>query len=110
MKFNQKDVGVYVEGASLFNPTEQNLAILEFAINHGYLLTMEELQLYKDQYKSIDDLSYDWYDDLNWELEVAIQYLNNHCCEPGVAFTFVDTDFVLIGGNGLDNSPREMVE
>ena len=103
MKYSKKDVGVYVEGASLFNPTEQTLEILQFAINHGYLLSAEELQEARDQFRDNDDLPYDWYEDLNWELEVAIQYLNNHCCEPGVAFTFWDTDFVLVS-SGIDNS------
>lgn len=100
MKFNKEDVGVFVEGASLHNPTEQTFKILDFAVSQGFEIDEHELSHAKLDYEfNNDELSYDWYEQLDWALEDALGYLNTKCVEQGVVFTFRDTDFVLLDSN-----------
>lgn len=89
MKFSKEDVGVFVEGATLYNPTEQSFQVLRFAMSQGF-----EYDFPEDT--NTDDWSYDEFEDLGWAVEEAIAYLNTECCDDDVAFTFVDTDFVLV--------------
>jgi hypothetical protein len=109
MKFSKEDIGVFVSGATLFNSTEQTFAVLDFAISQGFEIDENELAHTKLDYQSEDGLSYDALEDLDYALEDAIAYLNTQCVEEGVAFTFRDTDFVLIDYNGLDNASEGMV-
>lgn len=110
MKFNKEDIGVFVSGATVNNPTEQTFAILEFAVANGYEMDTEALATAKKSYElDYDSLGYDWFEELDWALEDALAYLNTKCVDSGVAFTFWDTDFVLIDENGLDNADRAMV-
>ena len=103
MKFSKENIGLVVSGATLHTPTEQAFAILEFAIANGYEMNTEALETAKKSYEfEYDSLGYDWFEELEWELEYAIDYLNRECVEEGVAFTFRDTDFVLIGGNEFE--------
>lgn len=103
MKFSKEDIGVFVSGATLYTPTEQTFAILEFAIANGYEMNVEALETAKKSYEfEYDSLDYEWFEHLEWELEYAIEYLNTQCVGEGVAFTFRDTDFVLIGGNEFE--------
>lgn len=90
MKFSKDDIGIFVEGAILYNPTEQSFQILRFAMSQGFDYDFPEDT-------NTDDWTYDEFEDLDWSVEEAIAYLNTQCCEDGVAFTFRDTDFVLIG-------------
>lgn len=100
--FSKKDVGIIVEGASLYDPTEQTFKILDFAITQGYEIDENELTHAKLDYQHSDDLGYDFFEQLDFALEDALSYLNTKCCEDGVAFTFRDTDFVLIGANEFE--------
>lgn len=111
-KFTKDDIGVYVVGADENDPEQQALKVIEFAMHYGYDgITSEELASYKKDYEeNFQDLPYDWYEDLVDELEFAHAYLNTFKCEQGVGFTFVDTNFALIDGNGLDKSPVDKVE
>lgn len=100
MKFGKEDVGVFVQGANLYTSTEQNFRILDFAVSQGYELDEHELAHAKLDYENNnDELSYDWYEQLDFALEDALAYLNKNCVEQGVVFTFVDTDFVLLDSN-----------
>lgn len=111
MKFNKDNIGVFVEGASLYSSTEQTFKILEFAVTQGYQIDEHELSHAKLDYEfNRDELPFDWYDELDWALEHALDYLNTQCCDDGVVFTFWDTDFVLIDVNGLDRADRAMVK
>lgn len=107
MKFGKNDLGVYVEGASLYNPTEQSWHIVNFARNHGFNFDYDEWAAVVAEENEMSD---DDYENLSYLLEDALYYLNDNCCEDGVVFTFRDTDFVLIGYNGLDNDPESMVD
>ena len=110
MKFNKEDVGVFVSGATVHNPTEQTFAILDFAVSQGYEMDTDALEHAKLDYKhNYDELDYSWFEDLDWALEDALGYLNTKCVDEGVVFTFWDTDFVLIDANGLDNAQETMV-
>lgn len=94
-KFTSEDTGkVFVLGASDNTPTEQNLMILDFAIENGYGLAKEDLEIAWQQYKEDDDLPYYWYEELGMEVESAVEYLNT-LCDDGVEFEFVDTDFMV---------------
>lgn len=110
MKFGKDDIGVFVEGASLYSSTEQTFKILEFAVAQGYQIDEHELAHARLDYEADrDDLPYDWYEDLGFALEDALHYLNTQCCDDGVVFTFWDTDFALIDVNGLDRADKAMV-
>jgi len=111
MMFTKEQVGVYVSGATVYNPTEQAFAVLDFAVAHGYKMNTDALAQSKISYEqNYDELGYDWFEELEWALEDAIGYLNTKCSEEGVAFTFRDTDFVLIDYNGLDSNYESVVE
>lgn len=100
MKFNKQDVGVFIQGASLYTSTEQNFKILDFAVAQGFDIDEHELAHAKLDYEhNNDELGYDWFEDLGYVVEDALEYLNNNCVEKGVVFTFVDTDFVLLDSN-----------
>jgi hypothetical protein len=109
MKFSKEDVGVFVSGSTVYNPTEQTFAVLDFAISQGFYIDENELAHYKLDYQTEDGISYAGLEDLDYALEDALDYLNTKCCEEGVAFTFYETDFVLIDYNGLDNASEGMV-
>ena len=98
MKFNKDDIGVFIAGATENSYTEQSFKILEFASANGMYLDENELAHAKLDSKD-NDLPIDFYDDLGYAVEEALDYLNTNCVEQGVAFTFIDTDFCLVGGN-----------
>lgn len=102
MKFSKEDVGVFVEGANLYDSTEQTFKILDFAISQGYEIDENELTHAKLDYQHSDNLDPDFFEQLDFALEDSLQWLNTHCTEEGVAFTFRDTDFVLIGGEEFE--------
>jgi tRNA(Leu) C34 or U34 (ribose-2'-O)-methylase TrmL len=103
MKFSKEDIGVFIGGASLYNITEQNFKILDFAVAQGFELDENELEHAKlDYIHNTDELGYDWHEELGYVVEDALHYLNTNCVEPGVAFTFRDTEFVLIGENEFE--------
>jgi hypothetical protein len=96
MKFSSKDAGVVIPGATLFNPTEQSLQIISFAARQGFDIDENELtHLFLD----LEAGTYDAYDEVDYVLEDALAYLNTKCVEDGCVFTFVDTDFVLVGAD-----------
>jgi hypothetical protein len=99
MKFNKEDVGVVVEGATVNNYTEQSFKILEFAAAQGMYIDENELAHARLDYEADNDVPIDFYEDLGWAVEEALDYLNKNCVEQGVVFTFVDTDFVLLDSN-----------
>lgn len=99
MKFNKEDVGLVIEGASVNNYTEQSFKILEFAYAQGFPIDHNELQHARLDYETDSDVPVDFYEDLGYVVEDALVYLNTECCEQGVVFTFVDTDFVLLDSN-----------
>jgi hypothetical protein len=100
MKFGKEDVGLVISGASLYNVTEQNFKILDFAVSQGFELDENELAHAKLDYEhNTDELDIDFYEELGYVVEDALHYLNTNCVEPGVVFTFVDTDFVLLDSN-----------
>lgn len=110
MKFNKEQVGVFITGATLYSSTEQNFKILDFAVAQGFELDHNELEHAKLDYaNNIEELSPEWYEVLDYVLEDALEYLNINCVERGVAFTFIDTDFALIGVNGLDKNDTDEV-
>lgn len=110
MIFTKEDVGVFVSGATVHNTTEQAFAILEFAVANGYEMDTEALATAKKSYElDYDSLGHDWFEELDWALEDALVYLNTKCAGEGVAFTFRDTDFVLVGYNDLDTYSLDMV-
>jgi hypothetical protein len=88
-----------VEGASVNNYTEQSFKILEFASAQGMYIDHNELQHARMDYELDSDVPVDFYEDLGWAVEEALDYLNKNCVEQGVVFTFVDTDFVLLDSN-----------
>ena len=96
MKFSNKEAGVVIEGATLFNPTEQALAIIEFAARQGFDIDENELTHLK---LDLDAGTFDSYDELDFVLDDALVYLNTQCVDDGCVFTFVDTDFVLVGSD-----------
>lgn len=100
MKFGKEHTGLIVAGASVYDPTEQTFAILDFAVANGYEMDTEALATAKQSYKEeFNELDYDWYEELDWALEDALGYLNTKCVEEGVAFAFIDTDFYLLDSN-----------
>lgn len=110
MKFGKEDVGIYVTGATVYNVEEQGFRLVDFAVSNGFEIDMTEYDKARDEYaNNFDELSYDWFEDFGWLVEDAIGYLNTHCVDSGVVFTFIDTDFVLIDVNGLDNAQEGMV-
>ena len=103
IKYGKEDVGVIIEGATLRNPTEQSFEILKFAAYSGMDIDNDEVQHARMDYESDDgDLGYDFYEELGWAIEDALSFLNTHCTEDGVAFTFRDTDFVLVGAEDFE--------
>lgn len=103
IKYGKEDVGVYVEGATLRNPTEQSFEILKFASYSGMDIDDNEVEHARMDYELDDgDLGYDFYEELGWAVEDAINFLNSNCVEDGVVFTFRDTDLVLIGANEFE--------
>lgn len=102
IKYGKEDVGVIVEGASLYSPTEQNFKILEFAAYSGMPIDQDELQHAKLDYELDSDVPIDFYEDLGWAVEEALDFLNTQCAESGVAFTFRDTDLVLVSGEDIE--------
>ena len=103
IKYGKEDIGVIVEGATVNNSTEQSFKILEFASYSGMHIDDDEIQHARLDYENdFDSLPYDWFEDLGWAVEEALDFLNTQCTEDGVAFTFRDTDLVLIGGNEFE--------
>lgn len=100
--FTKADRGVIIPGASVYNPTEQTFKILDFAVAQGYEIDENELTHAKLDYQHNDDLPYSFFEELDFALEDALAYLNTKCVDDGVAFTFRDTDFVLIGMNEFE--------
>lgn len=96
MKFNSQYAGVIIPGATLFNPEEQSINVIEFAARQGFDIDENELTHMK---LDLETGTYDIYDELNYVLEDALEYLNTNCVEDGCVFTFVDTDFVLVGAD-----------
>lgn len=99
MKFTKEDIGVFIAGATENNYTEQSFKILQFASAQGMYIDENELQHARLDYEADNDVPIDFYDDLGYAVEEALDYLNSNCVEQGVAFTFIDTDFCLVGGN-----------
>jgi len=91
---DESKLGVWVEGATLRNPTEQNLVIIYLAIKSGW----EELTLdnWTEMYGTFIDSepSYDELEQLSWILDDSVEWLNNQISN-GYYFTFRDGDFVL---------------
>lgn len=100
MKLTKDDVGVYVTGSTLHSPTEQAFKIFYLAIGLGFKMEARLVKQLQDKYDE-GELTYDDYDEIEYTLEDAIFYLNKNCVEDNLAFTFVDTDFVLISGEGF---------
>jgi hypothetical protein len=96
MKFSNTDKGVFISGATLFNPTEQALHIIDFAATQGFDIDENELTHLK---LDLDAGVVDVYDEVDYVLEDALEYLNTHCVDDGCVFTFVDSDFVLVGSD-----------
>jgi hypothetical protein len=101
MKFNKSDIGIIIPGATVNTITEQTFKILEFAESHGFKIDIVELTKAYEEYRK-GEWEYKDEEDLGWALEEALEYLNELCTDNGVAFTFRDTDFVLIGGEEFD--------
>ena len=104
MKFNKQDVGVFIEGATVYSPTEQAFQVIYFAINQGFNIDRQAVWEAEQLYKT-DDWKPQDYEDNDFLLEDSLEYLNTHCTDEGVVFTFVDTDFVL-----LDSGYDKVVE
>ena len=103
IKYGKEDLGVIVEGATLYDPTEQSFKILEFAAYSGIDIDTDEVAHARLDYQCDDgSLGYDFFEELGEAVEIAVELLNTRCTEEGVAFTFRDTDFVLIGGNEFE--------
>lgn len=98
MKYGSNFTGVIIEGATLYNPTEQGIAVVRFAMSHGFKCVLPDSNT--DNWSDID------YDMFDYLVEDAIEYLNTKCVEDGFVFTFEDTDFVLIGYDGLDSTSK----
>lgn len=100
IKYGKDDLGVIVEGASLYSSTEQSFRILEFAAYSGMAIDQDEIQDARMEFElDRDDLPYDWFEDLGFAVEQALYWLNTNCTEKGVAFAFIDTDLVLLDSN-----------
>lgn len=97
MKFNSQDAGVVIPGATVFNPEEQSINVIEFAARQGFDIDENELTHMKLDFQAGD--TFDIYDEIDYVLEDALEYLNTQCVEDGCVFTFVDTDFVLVGSD-----------
>ena len=95
MKYGNHDRGVYVSGDTVYNPTEQAYYIIQFARGEGFKGELPD-------FNNMATWEVDELEELDILLEEALEYLNNNCVEPGYVFTFYDTDFVLIGGDGLE--------
>lgn len=95
MKFSKADVGVFIEGATLYSPTEQGFQIIYFAINQGFNIDRQAVWEAEQIYKT-GEWSYDDYEDNDFLVEEALSFLNTKCTDDDVAFTFVDSDFVLL--------------
>lgn len=103
IKYGKEDIGVIVEGATKYSSTEQSFEILKFASYSGMDIDDNEIQHAILDYQNDDgSLGYDFFEDLGWAVEEALDFLNTQCTEDGVAFTFRDTDLVLIGGNEFE--------
>lgn len=100
IKYGKDDLGVIVEGATLYSSTEQSFKILEFASYSGMEIDDNEIAHARMDYElDRDDLPYDWFEDLGFAVEQALEWLNTNCTEKGVAFAFIDTDLVLLDSN-----------
>ena len=91
MKYGSQFTGVIITGSTVYNFTEQGLAIVRFAMSNGFKCLMPDSDFY-----SWSPIEHDKFDYL---VEDAIEYLNTKCVEDGFVFTFVDTDFVLLDSN-----------
>ena len=92
MKYGKYDVGTYV---SATNPTYQSYYIIQFARGEGFKCDPID-------FSELEELSYDELEDFHMLLEEAVEYLNTNCVEKGYVFTFIDTDFRLIGSGMRD--------
>ena len=96
MKFGKESLGVIVEGATLHSPEEQGFVIVDFAIEQGFEIDLNEYAKAKDEYKNeYDDLTYDWFEEFGFLVEDAVDYLNKECTEEGFIFGFNDSHFML---------------
>lgn len=103
MKFGKEDLGIFIAGATENNPVEQDFKVIDFAVSQGFEIDEQELAYAKDEYfEDRDSLGFGWFEDIGYVVEEALEYLNTHCVEKGVAFAFIDTDFCLIDGNGYE--------
>lgn len=91
---DESKLGVWVEGATLNSPTEQNLVIIYLAVKAGWEdYTMDS---WTEMYRAFieEEPTYDDLEQLSWILDDSIEWLNNQLTN-GYYFTFRDTDFVL---------------
>jgi hypothetical protein len=98
MIFTKAETGIVIPGASTYNTTEQSFEIIRFAWRQGFDTNIAELDKAYNDY--LNDLTgdTDLDEDLGWEVEAALDYLNTHCVD-GVVFTFVDSDLVILDSN-----------
>lgn len=93
MKFGEKDLGVFIAGATLYNSTEQGYHIARFAHANGLEFDLEVLE---EAIKKTDEWSYDEHEEFGYLVDDSVDYLNTFCAEDGYYFTFENTDFVLV--------------
>lgn len=82
------DCGVWIEGASVHNPVEFSVAIVDLAIANGFEL---ETQVWEaDKPKFLDgSFDGDMLDDLSYVADVALEHLQ-HTVREGFYFDFED--------------------
>jgi len=95
---SERDLGVWVTGATVHTAVEQNLEIIKGAIN-TWGWTAYDMKTWKTWYDlhtmdvprepTADDL-----EDLSWILDEAVEWLTSQL-PAGFYFTFCDTDFIL---------------
>jgi hypothetical protein len=98
MIFTKAEAGVVIPGATVHNVTEQSFEIIRFAWRQGFDTNITELEKAYNEYLNDESSDVDLDEDLGWEVEAALDYLNSNCVD-GVVFTFVDSDLVILDSN-----------
>lgn len=76
IEVTEADLGVWIEGATLRNPIEFNVAIVDLAISHGFDLEKEAWEEDKPQFLN-GTPTYDMIEDLGYVCDEALAYLNS---------------------------------
>lgn len=81
-------LGVWIEGASVNNPVEFSVAIVDLAIKHGFELDTETWEADRPKWNT-EEATFEMVEDLGYVTDFALDYLNQNVTE-GYYFDFAD--------------------